>query len=275
MNIKVFSKQIQNVIDTPISLGNQILYEICRNQGKYLWGNGDFIGDKIWLIGRSYAASPERRYQKDKVVEDKLELDSRGDGTGQYFTEIGNYIVNDAQYQPLTSKLISLQTSYKFDGSQSDMFLLEETVNAVAKLNDLVMRASNEYDLKYNPNINGKVKYRNQISFCSKFLHFHYPHTVFIMDHFTQKTAIQLFSMRSQKVLRIEDEKIPACLKQELQNYIPCTKLSFSKEVECYAEHCKRSYALCCYIKHSNLFNISNVVYYPRTVDGILQAVKS
>ena len=43
------------------SFGNQILYDMCKS-GNML--NPEELADEIWLIGRSYAASPERRFYK-------------------------------------------------------------------------------------------------------------------------------------------------------------------------------------------------------------------
>src|SRR5699024_7272696 len=47
------------------SFGNQILYDMC-DPNKNPWGDAARLADKIWLIGRSYAASPERRYYRKK-----------------------------------------------------------------------------------------------------------------------------------------------------------------------------------------------------------------
>ncbi len=266
---------IQKYIDIPISLTNEALYELCKNKGKYVWGNGHFFGEKIWLIGRSYAASPERRYVKKPGFTDELELDNIGDGTGKYFEEIGNYIVKDPRYERLISIAKVLQTGYKFDGSSADLELLETSIKAVELLNQMVKDASREYDSKYNPKIVNNVNYKNQISFCSKFLHFHCPHTVFIIDHFTKQASHCLFSMRSKKQLHIDDTDITTDFKQGLQKYLPKITNVFSQEVEAYIEHCKRSYALGCYIKQSNILNKNKIVYYPRTIDTILQNVKS
>jgi hypothetical protein len=55
---------IQKVLgDHTWSLGNQVLYELCKNDPFHK--RDDEIAAKVWLIGRSYAASIERRKEVD------------------------------------------------------------------------------------------------------------------------------------------------------------------------------------------------------------------
>lgn len=49
-------------------LGNGILYDMCKKYPKHI--NEEEIIAKIWLIGRSYAASIERRKNKDELNDD-------------------------------------------------------------------------------------------------------------------------------------------------------------------------------------------------------------
>ncbi len=263
------TSELQKIIDKPISLTNKILYQICNNEGEYSWGNGKFLGEKIWLIGRAYAASPERRYVRTKKFHGKLELDNAGDGTGKYFDEIGEYIADDKRYKDIVSALNELQCKYEFDGSENDLNLLKKAAETVDLLNKAVKGASEKYDNKNNPKITGNVKYRNQISFCSKFLHFHCPDTVFIMDGFTREAASNLFSPKSKKQSYIEKQEINEDLKNKLNSYLPDISIKCSE----YMSFCEKSYALCRYIKDSGL-DISNITYYPRTSDYVLQSVK-
>ena len=265
----------QSIINKPVSLTNEMLYNLCQNKGKYVWGKGQFLGEKIWLIGRSYAASPERRYVKNPNVSGKLQQNNPGNGTGRYFSEVGTYIVKDSRYGKLISLIGTLQSRYRFDGGQGDMNILNAAIEAVELLNEIVKDASEDYDNRYNPNLKGNVTYKNQISFCSKFLHFHCPHTVFIIDHFTKEAASRLFSLRSQKILSINRTQITSKNKKDLQSYLPKNTNSFSNVIDDYAEHCKQSYALCCYINQNfKGNNTKNIVYFPRTVDNILQSIK-
>lgn len=266
------TSELQKIIDKPISLTNKILYQICNNASEYLWGNGKFLGEKIWLIGRAYAASPERRYVKAKGFDGKLELDNAGDGTGKYFDEIGEYIADDERYKDLVSSLNELQCKYKFDGSGNDFNLLKKAAETVDLLNETVKSASEKYDNENNPKIRGNVEYRNQISFCSKFLHFHCPDTVFIIDGFTKKAATRLFAVNSIKKLYLGKQEISEGLKNELKSYSPKFSASYSGNISEYVHFCEKSYALCRYIKDSGL-DISNITYYPRTSDMVFQNI--
>lgn len=84
-----------------------------------------------------------------------MELDNVGDGTGKYFDEIGEYIVNNEQYKDLVLALNELQYKYKFDGSSNDLDLLKRSVEAVGLLNEMVKCASKRYDDENNPKIKG------------------------------------------------------------------------------------------------------------------------
>ena len=107
--------------NNPDTFGNQILYDMCVNNADHPWGKADILADKIWLIGRSYAASPERRYRfnngyKSKDFEKEI---ARGDGTGQYFYKTAEYILEDTNYSELVS-LIEKMSPYSFDGGDED-----------------------------------------------------------------------------------------------------------------------------------------------------------
>lgn len=109
------------------SFGNQILYDMC-DPNKNPWGDAARLADKIWLIGRSYAASPERRYyrKKDKsgADEGRTEPETRGDGTGKYFQETAEILCQDKRYGSLTARLKEL-TPLRFDGGAEDVKLLK------------------------------------------------------------------------------------------------------------------------------------------------------
>jgi hypothetical protein len=50
------------------TLGNSVLYELCKNHPHHK--RDDEISAKIWLIGRAYAASIERRKKKNNINDD-------------------------------------------------------------------------------------------------------------------------------------------------------------------------------------------------------------
>ena len=167
------------------TFGNQILYDMCE-PNKNPWGEPKRLADKIWLIGRSYAASPERRYYRkkdDRGAGKEKDLETRGDGTGKYFRETAAFLCNDGHYPKLTACLKEL-SPLRFDGTPGDIERLKQGIMCVALFNEMFKAASEQYDRKHNAGIYESLVYRNQVSFCSKFLHFHVPHSIFIIDRF-------------------------------------------------------------------------------------------
>ena len=120
----------------PTSFGNQILYDMC-DPNKNPWGNTARLADKVWLIGRSYAASPERRYYRkkdDRGAGKEKDLETRGDGTGKYFRETAAFLCNDGRYPKLTACLKEL-SPLRFDGTPGDIERLKQGIMCVALFN--------------------------------------------------------------------------------------------------------------------------------------------
>lgn len=184
-----FKKAVLETANRKNSFGNQILYDMCSKAGTDGWEAAQVLGDKIWLIGRSYAASPERRYKWDKneqLSEKDKKLTTVGDGTETYF----HWIAGELKF-PLEN---FENTEYKFDFSTDDLNILTESVKAVINFNETVRAANRAYDVQYNTEQAKYMNHRNQISFCSKFLHFHYPDRIFIIDEFSERGGKHLFS---------------------------------------------------------------------------------
>ena len=195
------------------------------------WGEPNRLADKIWLIGRSYAASPERRYVFNKGYKSKdfkKEL-ARGDGTGQYFYKTAEYILEDTNYSELVS-LIEKMSPYSFDGGDEDKKQLKNAIYCVALFNRMIKSASEKFDDEFNQILSGKVDYKNQISFCSKFLHFHAPYNIFIIDRFSLEGGRLLCSALTHKnaVLQNCDTVIDDTIRKNINTY--CTQFSISVE---------------------------------------------
>lgn len=62
------SKKITNLKNEPWVLGNSVLYKLCRDHPHHK--TDEEIAAKIWLIGRAYAASIERRKKKYNINDD-------------------------------------------------------------------------------------------------------------------------------------------------------------------------------------------------------------
>ncbi|MDD6094765.1 MAG: hypothetical protein PUC29_03370 [Clostridia bacterium] len=284
-NIEKLERIIREIANEKCSFGNKLLYDMCINKEGQEWNNVNLLADKIWLIGRSYAASPERRYTFKPEYKDAARTrDNAGDGTGKYFTSVAEYIINSSKVSPHI--INSLKNGYLFDFSQSDCEHLFDGINSVLELNDLIVKAYADYDGQEFAN---KVNYRNQVSFCSKFLHFHFPDTVFITDGFSKVGASCLFPKGAKKDaeinwkndrVKISNKSNPkgamdlvhSCRKFEEIFAVGCRALK-THEVE-YAEHCLRAYKTACLFKMF-LGNEIPSCSYPRIVDILLLNIKA
>lgn len=252
------------------SFGNQILYDMCKS-GNML--NPDELADEIWLIGRSYAASPERRFYK------RVGKLTPGRGTGDYFNHIGSYLTLLPAFQNLVSKMTTI-APLSFNCSANDFSNLCLSIQCVEELNELIISASKDFDRNYNKGINfSQTEYKNQISFCSKFLHFQMPESFFIIDTYTFEAGKQLFSTGCKNAVSLYTSPIgrperllfSSRLSQIFANVPKC-----SSAANDYVDHVKRSYALGVILKDIEKMysvSISPFVTYPRLTDIILQHV--
>ena len=291
---ETFISIIKNIALEKCSFGNQLLYDMCVAKTEQQWDDNNILADKIWLIGRSYAASPERRYTyKSECSKEQKKNDNAGDGTGEYFKRIAENVLNNAANANNT--IYILKNNYSFDFSARDCEMLFTGINGVLQFNKLIVSASKNYD---GDEFANKVNYKNQISFCSKFLHFHFPDTIFIIDSFSKMGASYLFSKRTRTNaeikwhndrVRILNEATPKGATNMLLEYQPyiannknfenafTKKLKESKldshGIE-YAEHCLRAYKTACLFKMYLGKNVPSCSY-PRIVDTLLLKIKS
>ena len=291
---ETFISIIKNIALEKCSFGNQLLYDMCVEKTEQQWDDNNILADKIWLIGRSYAASPERRYTyKSECSNEEKKNDNAGDGTGEYFKRIAENILNNAVNANNTINI--LKNNYSFDFSARDCAILFSGINGVLQFNKLIVSASKYYD---GDEFANKVNYKNQISFCSKFLHFHFPHTVFIIDSFSKMGASYLFSKGTRTNAEIKwqtervsifNESFPKGATSILLEYEPyiANNKNFEKEftkklkeakldshgIE-YAEHCLRAYKTACLFKMHLGKNVPSCSY-PRIVDTLLLKIKS
>ena len=279
--------QIQNREN---SFGNQILYDMC-DPNKNPWGDVTRLADKIWLIGRSYAASPERRYYRKKnesgADEGRTEPQTRGDGTGKYFQETAEILRQDKRYSGLAAGLQAL-TPLRFDGGAEDIKRLKQGIVCVALFNEMLKAASEQYDREHNAGIYESLVYRNQISFCSKFLHFHVPYSIFIIDPFTKEGGRFLCSTRPQNNAGLEDCAIviDKAVREAVNACFPQFKISLESidtevgddakgAVEEYIAHCLRSYRFGCFLHDKLDLSPNNAACsFPRMIDSLFQRVK-
>ena len=75
--------------------------------------NAEHLADKIWLMGRSYAASPERRSYKNNndVDNEENKIKKADDGTGRFFNAIASTLVKDNNFKKLYNNLVLLKNN--------------------------------------------------------------------------------------------------------------------------------------------------------------------
>lgn len=291
-----FTDTENDIFAREIGIGNQTLYNLCE---KYPLSekNKDGISAQMWLIGRSYAASPERRGYKP-IKGTKIEYTASGNGLDDYFDKLADGFVNSLKKDPNSdvNRLFEPLTNvYTLIDKDTDTDILKYSITAVLELNRLLKQVRfeiDEVDLKEHINNHEeyKKKYpsdtvnkamedfeknnKNMISFCSKFLHFHFPNTVFIIDGITESH----FKGRSNKYEFKFNESV-SDLKVSKDDAINLTnKLElkeFGSEAESkYVKHCVREYLLAKEI-NNKCNNIFKDKYIPRVVDTYMLIANS
>jgi hypothetical protein len=121
-------------------IGNRVLYDLCREHPKHTAENE--IIAKIWLIGRSYAASIERRKKVDEV--------------GDEFYEA---IVAPTMRESAIDEWLHACSTDGSPGTSKGIAVHKQLMDLFASITDLDKR-----------------------SLASKYLHFHLPESFFIYD---------------------------------------------------------------------------------------------
>ena len=281
MYIKQLADKINELIVNEVSFGNKLLYAMCVDKEGQEWGNANRLADKLWLVGRAYAASPERRFTK----KEKSPNDYHGDGTGLFFEKVASNIIQIGERYDNFELSVKRLQHLQFDGTEKDFTQLRNGVLCVIKFNALLKVALQQFDTSQSAN-HKEDEYKNHISFCSKFLHFHAPDNISIFDSFTEEGAKTLVEFRRQKPLTLEGVvidktvvKLFSVIYEKIQNYKPIyelvTNIKDDKErdwAERYSSHCMREYAIGCFIKEK--IENSPKVSMLRLVDSVCQRVK-
>lgn len=128
---------------TPWDLGNQVLYNLCKAYPQHKTDKE--IIAKILLIGRTYAAAIERRKNNDRSNED-------------FYVDVVASVVRKSRIDGWLYALKRMKTT------------TTATLPLVIKTHQNVMRLFE------------RISGLNKRALASKYLHFHYPNTVFIYD---------------------------------------------------------------------------------------------
>jgi hypothetical protein len=271
-----------------VSIGNKILYDMCSKIP--LNDCVNCLLAKIWLIGRSYAASPERRnYSKnylDNKITDKTgkklkpNLNTGSNGTDTFFLTLAKTIIGDVEYNNLCDKINKIKNDLFSFNFEMDKELLEESTEIVLLFNKILRRCIEKYDqpelVKYEKNTGKNSSDRGLrffISFCSKFIHFHLPNLVFIVDTYSFAHAKKreskkhdsdyiYFNFSTNKTFYIKQEKFNFSIIDKLSK-----EFSDNKEKN-YMEHISRCYTIMCKLKEEYECDIT-----PRMLDNFIMRV--
>ena len=118
-------------------LGNKVLYNLCKEHPLHV--KPDVVAAKIWLIGRAYAASIERRKNKKNETND------------QFYEKVVNAIIKFNNQEELDKKIKELNST------QLNEDMIKQILIAHKKLLEVLK----------------KLTELNKRSFVSKYLHFH------------------------------------------------------------------------------------------------------
>ena len=193
--------------------GNDVLYHYCEvykfpNQivESRLEKDIAIFASKMWLIGRSYAASPERyAYVGDRFNKPK---DSDKKGYEPFFKDIAaTLFTGRACYGREKKDLPKAKTAHEIfsnllkrvqdtglnhrtyfvnsnDQDYETLVIVDELIRQFARAIQYARIARDEMIISITdtPSSVSLEAQHYPLSFCSKFLHFHYPQAVFIFD---------------------------------------------------------------------------------------------
>ena len=284
---------------------NEILYDMCKKRGL---SDTEALAAEMLIIGRVYAASPQRRsYGTSKTVEDKgkkVTLHSPAsfnNGQDDFFTLLAKTMQDQDGFNTFLNDLKDLKSeNYTFD-LQKDKRILEKSIQLVSNFNEMlrtsieiidgVDKLKTDKNGNYLSNITGEPLSRmNHVSFSSKFMHFNCPDIIFIIDQFARDGGTKLCSSRVRKdaVLdrtititkkdRLLDKEMESWIKELTNNYnivnMDDTLASDEAKLSDYIKHSVRSYFLAKVLFENGIQDGINPFHYPRITDSIFLNVK-
>ena len=245
------------ITKTVYTFGDEWLYRMSRQalKSKDVYD----IASMIWLIGRSYSASPERQINKAFGSDNKIEP---ADLFCDYATVVRIFLIKNEEKVK----------EYTYDNTEKD-------IDIIYSMNELILQLN-----KLRINVSHNDNTENIISFCSKFLHFCFPKSIFIYDQYSLCGGNRLFEKIMPKTKNKAVEKNiyvkDFCLDELIEIY---SQAKSEKEKVCtgnveddttgYINHAVRCYSLAKFINDNNIssINIYDDVYsIPRLVDSIL-----
>lgn len=310
MNITQFNTELENINQASYGYANEILYLMARNPDDLT--DKEKLTGAIMLIGRAYAASPQRRSYGTKRLEEEYfdasgnkkttapiwPIRTQNDGRSGFFDEIADTMENSLSQREFKDLTTSATQEYEYNCSDTDIDKLTTSIQMVLQYNLYLSKALEKFDeVPANNKFKNKTFYcSNHISFASKFLHFYFPHHVFIIDTFARNGGKNLFSKYSENKPRTfynPPSSTSDNFEEEIYNKFTTISRIYNKisqkdeikainegyrgrslkksnnsnndndlSVKDYIEHAIRSYLLGCYMKNNaNITPINHIKY--------------
>ena len=181
LTLDKFKEKLIELNEASWSYGNEVLYTMAENP--------DHLQDKkklegaIWIIGRAYAASPQRRsygttnndigyinLNGDENLKKRpiWPVKTQNDGREGFFGEIANNF-DTSCIDGLIKDYHTKNLKYEFNLSDNDIKLLRTSMNAVLYFNDNLSRSIEKFD---KVPAQSNIKCNNHISFQANFFIF-------------------------------------------------------------------------------------------------------
>lgn len=138
----------KNILDDEIGAGNRTLYDFCSGDNalnrklENTHKDIDILAAQMWLIGRSYAAQPERRYYGSKII-----LTGSGDGLDSFYDKMAKSLICEQKddFEALQEKIKKLREAPRYDKDfeveKINLTTLKLSIEAVLMFNDMAKKA--------------------------------------------------------------------------------------------------------------------------------------
>ncbi len=204
-------------------IGNKTLYALCEKYPLYDNPSEDALSGQIWLIGRSYAASPERRHYKwpEKTKEDN-NPGQGGNGLDTFFKSLAQELLKDSEFEKIIHFIKdNREKQYDFDYSEKDIKLLLQVGDIVNLFNSVLKEAIKRVD-KNVMEAHPDAEINDFPSFSSKYMHFQLRNIVFIKDSISASHLSKMGIKADNKTLKsaIKNKQCSEYHKHIIKEYV-------------------------------------------------------
>jgi hypothetical protein len=230
---KIGENEFKKLLENDIA--NRVLYDMCQKYPSL--NNVNQLSAKCFIIGRSYAVSPQRGV-----------INGTGGMNYMFFDQYASTLLMEFQkisHIPDMDEHIKKLSTIRIDSFDT----LVKGLEMVILFNESSYSAIKDWGGK------------NTISFATKLLHFHLPQLVYIKDQYSFANAKTLFTQTTKKLIE-EDYEF---LANKLTNIgINMSTVYFNKKYKDLIIHFARCYFL------SNNVGTNGYILSPRDVDNYL-----